>query len=117
MEQTETKETTFADKVRESVFKKESKDNVIIQLSFPRPVFTRFHKWAETNADNCYWLAIDKLLIADENKINFNNEISLLIDKDDILAMEIARVQAELDEFKGSLAEKKREFKTFGKKE
>lgn len=108
-------EKRFSDKVKEAVFKKENPNNVVISISFPRDVFNRFSKWALENADDCYWLAIDRLLVNFEEKINFNNEIGLLIDKDDLLAVELGRLGEEVEKLKNVPVAPK-EFKTFGKK-
>jgi hypothetical protein len=108
-------EKRFSDKVKEAVFKKENPNNVVIGITFPRDVFNRFNQWAVENADNCYWLAIDRLLVNYGEKINFNNEIGLLIDKDDILAVELGRLGEEINGLKNIQATPK-EIKTFGKK-
>ena len=56
----------FSDKVKEGIQVKS------VKIKFPSKLFDRFDSFAKIEADDCYWLAIDKLLNAYENKEEVN---------------------------------------------
>lgn len=107
-------EMTYGQRVRDAVMIKDT-GTVKIEIKFPRPLFSRFAKWSLDNADDCFWLAIDKLLNDYEQKINIDNELRLLMDRDDLIATELRRVTERLDQLE-SKPETKPILKTFGRR-
>lgn len=106
---------TFRDKVLSKV--RDDSPNRTLPITFPRKVFKRFNRWAFENASDCYWLAIEKLLDNYERRLNLFHELKLLADRDDVLASELQRLNAEFAELRelviSSVDEERR---TFGKK-
>ena len=107
-------EQTFAERVRENIVH----DSREYTIKVPKNVYDKFKSWAYKNADNCYWLAIDKLLIEWEANNKVEWDLQVLVDRDAILAEQINLLQErvaklEKEEPKTSTATIKR--RTFGK--
>lgn len=97
-------EETFRERVREKVTSIPNKE---IMITFPRPVFKRFSHWAFVNANDCFWLAIDKLLNHYEQH-QLGDTVQMLMDRDEVLMRELVVLKA--------ASQEKTERKHFGKK-
>lgn len=108
-------EPTFGDRVKTAISKKSNTKS--IPINFPRKTYKRFASWSEENANNCYWLAIDRLLDIYEQRFDYAAELDILAKRDESLAEEIVRLNNRLDELMNSLSAPIKEKKHFGKKE
>ena len=107
-------EKRFSEKVKEAI-SPVKEPNVVIPISFPSVSYKRFRKWAAVNASNCFWLAIDKLLDADEQKLDLGHEFRMLADRDEVLLNEIVRLEEKFEALKSVPAPIKK--RGFGRKE
>ena len=107
----EEKEMKYSDRVKEAI----TETNKEIVISIPRPLFKRFKRWAYANANDCWWLAIDKLLTEAETKQDFNTQVRMLMDRDDMIIREVEFIKQAMVAL--SEVEETPKKRTFGKGE
>ncbi len=90
---------SYGEKVRDALEKEPSRE---IKISFPKKVYKEFSEYAKDNSGDCYWLAIKELMESKKNKVDITNQVSLLKDRDDMIAMELKRLRDELEQFKAT---------------
>jgi hypothetical protein len=110
------KQSSFRDRVMDAVGNKNTVPNKTVPISFPKKTFSRFSAWALDNANDCYWLAIEKLLDTYENKEFLQNQLEVLGARDEVFMGEIARLEAEIMKLKTPEVPTEKP-KHFGKKE
>lgn len=104
-------ETTFRERVQEAYKPKE--DIKEIPIKFPRQVLRDFNRWSYDNANDCYWLAIEKLMIFYETEQTkqklldiykehgvFDGKVQDLYARDDVLITQIEILRQEIDSLK-----------------
>jgi hypothetical protein len=101
--------TTYGDRVKEAISL-----NVEKTIKFPKPVFQKFDAWAKANANDCYWLAIEKLVMEYDKRVEYEDNFRVLIERDDFLISQIKELQDRLAVLE---TKPKETFKTFGRKE
>lgn len=106
-------EKTYGERIKEEI---SAEKTVTIPISFPRNSYKRFKHWAHDNASGCFWLAIDKLVEADKQKLDISHEFRMLADRDEALLSEINRLQQEMNNLKNSDSDSSGK-RTFGRKE
>ena len=99
----------YSDRVKEAI----TETNKELIISMPRPLFKRFKRWAYANANDCWWLAIDKLLSQAETQQDFDTQVRMLSDRDDFIMKELARVELMIPT---EVQSEQAEVKHFGKK-
>ncbi len=85
-----------------------------IPIKFPRQVLRDFNKWSYDNANDCYWLAIEKLMLFYEtektkeklldiykDQAAFDSKIQELYERDGVLLTQIEVMRQELLDLKG----------------
>lgn len=105
-------EKGYGERIKETITQKTPTKT--IPISFPRKSFRDFSRWAYEHANDCYWLAIEKLMDAYETKVHLQHELRLLADRDDILLTYINELNEKLDA--ATAQPTKTERKHFGKK-
>lgn len=101
---------SFGQKIRDTY----NKDKYQVEIEFPSGVYRDFRRWAKSNAANCYWLAIEKLMMYYNQQEDIHTHVRLLADRDDMISYELQQLKDEVALLRSTPV--KKEFKHFGKK-
>lgn len=92
----ETKE--FGEIIKEQITKETQP--LEIAIKFPKDVYSKLKKYSKEKANNCFWLAIERLIENEERFGYDENKFKMLMDRDEYILGKVLSMEDEITSLK-----------------